>query len=1138
MNNTPQRLRASLLGGALFLSGALISAPTFAQAPQNEEPASNIAASANSTDNDEQSTKRFAQWDVLKPPFPLNTVNIKSAEITWASLDVTPDGQHIVFDTLGDIFISAIDGGDARALTQDFAWNIHPAVSPDGTKIAFISDRDGLSNVWIMNIDGTELRQVTTEKNNIIHSPKWSPDGQYIVVTKGIMSSRSIPAGEIWMYHHTGGTGLAIKERVNGLKDQKNIADPAFSHDGQYIYYTQDVSSGFRFSYNRDPLTSVFAITRFDRETGEEERFISGTGGAVVPTPSPDGRHIAFIRRIQEKTALFIKDLNTGTETAVFKDLERDMQEGFGSEGYFSYFDWTPDSQQLVFWTAGKIHRLTLKDQSLTTLDINIDSQLQYADAVRFDVDVAPDNFAVKMLRWSQKSPDGKKALFQALGKLYIRDLKSGKTKRLTKQNDHDEYFPRYANDGKTIVYTTWHDQELGAVRIVSAKGGNVEVITQQPGHYVEPAFSPDGEKVTYRKFTGGYLLDPTYSVEPGIYVYDLDSEHTTRVSKQGMQPHFAGGNERVYFTEYVSGTPYSETQLSSVDLRGEDKRTHLYGADKVSEYRLSHDKQWVAFVYQYNTYVVPFVENGKKITISPTMTSLPVTQISARAGEYLNWAPDNQSLTWFHGPYLYEQSLANAFAFITETTSDNTANKDENAAPITQGLKLSFSQSSKKANGYTAIVGGNVITMRDADNKQEVIDNGVVLINGNIIEAVGPVDGITIPEDALIVNASGKTVIPGLIDTHAHGSQGRNEIIPQQNWSQFSNLAFGVTTIHDPSNDTTEIFAAAELQRAGLRVGPRVYSTGTILYGAEGLGYKAIINDFEDAFFHVQRLKDVGAISVKSYNQPRRDQRQWVLQAARELNMMVVPEGGGKLQQNLSMLVDGHTGLEHSLPIARGYNDLTKLWSATKFGYTPTFVVSYGGLMGEEYWYDRTNVWQNERLLRYTPHTLLDRRSIRRPTAPDEQYNHIEVAKYAKTLRDNGVGVHIGAHGQREGLAAHWELWIMAQGGFTPWEALRGGTIDGARHLGMDKQIGSIEVGKIADLAIIDGDVLADIKRSEYVSHTVLNGRVFAAANMQELGSDITPKPFFFADDNSQFMPQATQLEVDAKAKNYHWVH
>ncbi len=1122
MNNSPQRYRINFLSKVLILTSALLTHTAFALTTDNTD-----------TPEVEKITteKRFADWDVLNPAFPLNEINIKSNELTWASLDVTPNGKQIVFDTLGDIFITSIDGGDAVPLTQDFAWNIHPNVSPDGKQIAFISDRDGLSNVWVMNIDGTELRQITKEKNNIIHSPKWSPDGQYILVTKGIMSSRSIPAGEIWMYHHTGGTGLAIKKRVNGLKDQKNIADPAFSHDGRYIYFTQDITGGFRFSYNRDPLNSIFAITRIDRETGEEERFISGTGGAVVPTPSPDGRYVAFIRRIQDKTALFLKDIQTGAERAIFNNLERDMQEGFGSEGYFSYFDWTPDSNELVFWTAGKIHRLTISDQSLNSLDINLDSNLKYADAVRFEVDVAPDSFDTKMLRWSQKSPDGQKALFQALGKLYIRDLKSGKTKRLTKQNEHDEYYPRYSNDGKSIVYTTWHDQQLGAVRIVPAKGGKGKIITSQPGHYVEPAFSPNGKKITYRKFTGGYLLDPTYSVEPGLYVLDLDTNTSTRISKQGMQPHFSGQNDRVYFTEYVSGTPYSETQLSSVNLTGEDKRTHLYGADKVSEYRLSHDNKWVAFVYQYNTYVVPFVENGQKITISPTMTSLPVTQISARAGEYLNWAPDNNSLTWFHGPYLFEQSLAEAFAFVE-------GGSEENAAPITEGLKLSFKQKSQKAKGYTAIVGGNVVTMRDADEKQEVIENGIVLINGNVIEAVGPMNGITIPEGSLVIDAQGKTVIPGLVDTHDHGSQGRNEIIPQQNWSQFSKLAFGVTTIHDPSNDTTEMFAAAELQRAGLRIGPRLYSTGTILYGAEGLGYKAIINDFEDAYFHVQRLKDVGAISVKSYNQPRRDQRQWVLQAARELEMMVVPEGGGKLQQNLSMLVDGHTGLEHSLPIARGYADLTQLWGATKFGYTPTFVVSYGGLMGEEYWYDRTNVWENERLLRYTPHTILDRRSIRRPTAPDNQYNHIEVATYAKTLRDNGVGVHIGAHGQREGLAAHWELWMMEQGGFTPWEALRGGTIDGARHLGMDKQIGSIEVGKIADLAIIDGDVLADLKRSEYVTHTVINGRVFEAATMKELGTDNEPAPFFFADQNNQFLPEATKRQIDAKAEKYHWVH
>ncbi|MBT0587721.1 amidohydrolase family protein [Alteromonas oceanisediminis] len=1084
----------------------------------------------------QSSTEEETQWDILNPPFSLSSVTIETDETTWSSLDITPDGQRMVFDMLGDIYIVDSNGGDAQPLTQDFAWNIHPSVSPDGKEIAFISDRDGLSNVWVMDIDGDNLRQVTSEKENTLHSPKWSPDGDYIIATKGIMSSRSIPAGEIWLYHKSGGSGLAIKERMNGKKDQKNIADPSFSPDGQYIYYTQDITPGSTFSYNRDPLKSIFAITRFDRETGEEERFISGTGGAVVPTPSPDGKYVAFVRRVTERTALFIKDLETGQEKPLFLGLERDMQEGFGTEGYFAYFDWTPDSQSIVFWTGGKFHKIdvpnsTARDPKLTTLNVKVNATLQYADALRFPVEVAPQTFDVKAIRWSQQSPDGKHILFQALGKLYLHDIKSGEAKRLTKQNQHDEFYPRYSNDGKSIVYTTWNDEELGTIRIVSAQGGNGKVVSTEPGRFVEPSFSSDGKLITYRKFNGGYLLDPAYSVNPGIYVLDLKKQSAVRVEKGGSEPHFAGDNSRVYFTESVGGTPYPETQFSSVNLNGEDKRVHLYGADKISEYRLSHDKQWVAFVHQYNAYVAPFVDNGKKVTLSPDMKSLPVTQISARAGEYLNWQPDNQTVSWFHGPYFFKRSIKEAFDFVAGAP-------EQLPDAEKQGVNLSFSVETDNPERLTALVGGNIVTMRDADNQQEVIEKGVVLIDGNRIVAVGSQQDVEIPGDARRVDVSGHTVIPGLVDTHAHGAQGRNEIIPQKNWSQYSNVAFGVTTIHDPSNDTTEVMAAAELQRAGKIIAPRIYSTGTILYGAEALGYKAIINDYDDAYFHVQRLKDVGAISVKSYNQPRRDQRQQILEASKQLEMMVVPEGGGKFQQNISMLVDGHTGLEHSIPIAKGYNDLTQLWKATQFGYTPTFVVSYGGLMGEEYWYDRTDVWKNERLMRYTPNFLIERRAVRRPTAPDNQYNHVNVAEYAKTLRDNGVRVHIGAHGQREGLAAHWELWIMEQGGFTAWEAIRGGTIDGAIHLGMDADIGSIEVGKLADMAIIKGDVLSDLKRSEYVTYTVLNGRVYEAATMNELDSKVARKPFFFEDNNQLFLPADTEKEIEAKATKYHWKH
>ncbi len=1067
-------------------------------------------------------------WQVTQPPFKLNEVAISTNETTWSSLDVSPNGKFMIFDMLGDLYKVDIKGGNATPLIQDFAWNIHPAISPDGKQVAFVSDRDGLSNVWVMDIDGTHLKQITREKKDIIHAPKWSPDGEYLVVTKGIMSSRSIPAGEIWMYHKSGGDGLQIKARNSGKRDQQNIADPAFSHDGRYIYFTENTVPGSRFEYNRDPLEGIFAITRYDRESGDERRYISGTGGAVVPTPSPDGKYVAFVRRVKDKTALFLKDIKTGTETPLTFALERDMQEGFGSEGYFTYFDWTPDASAIVYWSRGKFHIINVDSKETETLNVHIDTTVKFADALRFPVDVAPDNVEVKMTRWSQMSPNGKSILFQALGKLYVRDVKSGKVKRLTKQNDHDEYYPRYSNDGKSIVYTTWNDQDLGTVRVVSARGGKGKVISVQPGHYIEPSFSTDGKKVVFRKFTGGSLLDPKYSVDPGIYVANLKNDTVEKVADSGYNAHFAGDNERIFFTESAGGKAYYETQLSSVNLKGNDKRTHLYGADKVSEYKLSHDKKWVAFVYQFKTYVTPFVENGKTITVGPNMTSLPVTQLSSRAGEYLTWSADNSTVSWFNGPTLFTRSLDEAFAFVDgapETLPD----------PVAEGIDLSFTTKADKPTGYTALMGGKIVTMRDADSTQEVIEDGVVLIKDNRIAAVGKRGEVDIPDNTLQIDTQGKTIIPGLIDAHAHGSQGRNEIIPQQNWKQYSNVSFGVTTIHDPSNDTTEIMAAAELQRTGHIVAPRIYSTGTILYGAEGLGYKAIINNYEDAYFHVERLKEAGAISVKSYNQPRRDQRQQVLWAAKNQEMMVVPEGGGKLQQNLTMLVDGHTGLEHSLPIEKGYSDVTQLWKATKFGYTPTFVVSYGGMMGEEYWYDKTEVWKNPRLLRYTPSTVLDKRAIRRPTAPESQYNHQNVARYAKTLRDNGVSVHIGAHGQREGLAAHWELWIMQQGGFTPWEALRGGTIDGAKHLGMSKDIGSIETGKLADLVVIDGDVLSDIRKSEFVEYTVLNGRVYESATMNEVGSKKKRKPFFFEQDNATFMPQQTADEVEAKAHHYH---
>jgi len=763
-------------------------------------------------------------------------------------------------------------------------------------------------------------------------------------------------------------------------------------------------------------------------------------------------------------------------------------------------------------------------------IPIRVQAEKKVAPALRFPVEVAPEEFDVKMLRWAQLSPDGERALFQALGHLYVKDLDSGRQRRLTRQNDHFEFHPAFSRDGRSIVYTTWDDQELGAVRVVSASGGEGRKITQAPGHYVEPQFSPDGRHVVFRKLTGGYLLSPLWSVEPGIYLQPTDGGEATRVAESGFQPHFGADGDRVLFSDN-SGDDGTELVLKSVDLEGVEEREHVKIA-KGTELSVSPDGRWIAFNEQFNAYVAPLTLTGRTIDLSKSASSVPLQQISKRSGEFFHWSPDADELRWAHGSTLYRRALNDAFSFLDDAP-------DELPDPVEEGIDLSFAHPFDSPEGRVAFTGARIVTMRDADAGEEVIENGVILVEGSRIAAVGAASDVNIPSDAFVLDCSGKTIIPGLVDVHAHGGMARSEITPEQNWMQFSNLAFGVTSIHDPSNDTSSIFAAAELQRAGLVISPRVYSTGTILYGAHVPGFTAAIESFDDAKFHVQRLKDVGAISVKSYQQPRRDQRQQVIAAGRELGIMVVPEGGAKFQSNMNQIVDGHTGIEHAIPLTRGYDDVSQLWSQTESGYSPTFGVAYGGLSGETYWYDRTNVWENERLMRYVPNFMVEPQAIRRLKAPDEHYNHIEVAKYAKELADLGVDVVIGAHGQREGLAAHWEMWMMEQGGFTPWEALRGATIHGAHYIGLDAEVGSLEVGKLADLAIIDGNPLADLRQSEFVTHTMINGRLYDTETMNEIGNETRERqPFFFEVEGGDTIHPATARWLEDFKVTHGWVH
>jgi imidazolonepropionase-like amidohydrolase len=712
-------------------------------------------------------------------------------------------------------------------------------------------------------------------------------------------------------------------------------------------------------------------------------------------------------------------------------------------------------------------------------------------DALRFPQKVFEREFPVRMLRHVATSPDGGEVVYSALGRLYRKVLPDGAPVRLT-EDEHMEYAPSYSPDKSTIVYATWSDDEKGRIRIIAPDGSGARELVSVRGHYTAPSFSPDGKHVVYRRATGDSVRGEAFGTDPGIYIVSVDGVdgadggEPSLVRESGVAPRFDHTGERVYFRERRD----DKTVLVSVELDGSEEIVHLE-SENATQIVPSPDGRWVAFVERFKVFIAPFPRTGRSVSIGPGEAAFPVKEVSGDMGYYVHWSGDSGKIHWSLGPELYTLSLDPTFEL--EAEAARTA--------------IGFTMASDQPSGSLALVGARIVTM-DGDR---VIENGTVVVVANRITAVGPADSVSVPSGATRIDVSGRTIIPGIIDVHAHVGSESAGILSEQNWRFVANVAYGVTTSHDPSNNTEMVFTNSEMIRAGKKLGPRLYSTGMILYGAE-TPFKAVIENYDDALAHLRRLKAVGAFSVKSYNQQRRDVRQMIIKAARELEMMVVPEGGSLLYMDETFVYDGHTGLEHSLPVPVLYDDVVNLFARSRTGYTPTLIVGYGGLSGENYWYQHDEVWANENLLQYTPREIVDARARRRTMAPEDDFNHVLISEGAKKILDAGGLVQLGAHGQLQGLGAHWELWMLEQGGMTEFEALRSATLMGAEYIGLDGELGSIEEGKLADLVVLGANPLENIRNSESVQMVMLNGRLYDAATMSEIGNHPKErKPFYW---------------------------
>jgi Tol biopolymer transport system component/imidazolonepropionase-like amidohydrolase len=1058
-------------------------------------------------------------WSVNDAHGPADTVRFETDEGTWMNVDVSPDGQWVVFDLVGDLYRVPIAGGRAVRLTSGRAFDQQPRISPDGRTIVFVSDRSGKDNLWLVDADGGNPRALTALDDTFPTAPAWMPDGEYVVAKRHVRSTRSLGGGEIWLFHIRGGGGVKLKDKMSFTSDQN---EPYPSSDGRWVYYSWTTP----FDYNKNPHAGIFQISRVDRETGDVEPVTTGPGGAIRPTVSPDGKTLAFLRRVGLKTVLVLRDLVTGAERQVFDGLDKDQMETWTVHGAYPGFAWTPDGAAVVVAFGGKLHRVTVATGEATGVSFAADVEQVVEQALRFSYRI-PDALDVKSVRWPVVSPDGNTLVFEAVGALWAMPYAGGAPVRVTASQERREqrrprggpggpagpqaragiaapgeafeFSPAFTPDGRALVYATWHDSAGGHLWSVPLGGRNPRPtrLTRLPNQYANPAVSPDGEWIAFIQGSGAANRGADLANEPFLTVAILpilggEPTAVLRTANRGSGRRmpsvtWSADGSRLLVTESRDG----KTVLSSVTTTGLDRRT-LAVNEHAEEMVPSPDGRWVAFKELHNVHLAPLPLAGSPVTLEAKGSGVKVVRLSRTGGDWIAWRPDAKAVTWSLGPTVYEQTLADAYAAGTPDTAaaaDSTDWLEANAAVPARITRITLSVPKPAPPGTIVLRGARVITMQGT----EVFDNADVVVQGSRIQRICRTPCPNIPVAARTVPLPGKTIIPGLVDVHAHLGYSTLDILPQRLWEYHANLAYGVTTTHDPSASTQSVFALSELVEAGRITGPRIYSTGFVLYGAENPN-RAVTGSLDDALAHVRRLKALGAFSVKSYNQMRRDARQWIIEAARREEMLVVPEGGSMLQQNITMVLDGHTGIEHAIPVAPLYRDVVTLLARSRTGYTPTLIVGYGGVWGENYWYQMSDVFANGRLRKFVPTEQLDARARRRMLVPADEFYHMELARTAKAIVDAGGSVQLGAHGQLQGLGAHWELWMLAQGGLTPHEALHAATRAGADYIGLGADLGSLEPGKLADLVVLDGNPLDDIRQTEKVHMVMKHGELFDA--------------------------------------------